>query len=672
MKKITTLHKILAVCGLLLLLVAAAMMKAKSFSGQAAADILAFLKSRPGCDAAAEKVDSGWAGVSLKNVAIKNQVNGQAIFTAEELSFSWSFLSFASGRAKLDEISLTAPRIILDKSAEKDEEAASAGEKIDASVLRDFFANSSRPGGAAILSFSQAGGRLAIENGALAIRENDAAAQPRDVLTAVSIKSDAFNPAAPSVFSAAAQFAPETSGLLRVTGEADLSSMVFNIETDAKKLDLAALVAFFSKDEHIDSGALTADFKAEINGSERIFLKGPYDVAELKFKGKQAAEPISVKGGMQVEINPAAGLFDFSETKLIFNEQEVELSGKLDLHGSPPSAVLSLKSPKLEIEKLGKLVSALPFGPRIERRVKFKSEPKSNSKSEPGDLAPMETGFENFPLPRRKSKPGSKNLTVDISVESLSFHGLTASDFSGKLSMAGGIADFVGKTQSQKDKRVKVNAIVDVKSQGMPYDAQVKADDFELADFFMEEDEPSKKITGSLSFLLENQGWLSTVDRNLVKIKASSRDGKVRNLHVLSELSETLKTIDSGVLRYSFLRCEAAIFDETANIQNFSLSAPGIQTSAMGSFGLADKALDMRVAAAIPEKVAVKVIKDKDLLEVASTVGGWTLIPLRLKGSFDRPKYVVDNDRLSAMAEPGGVDQDENIEPLDRDETGLP
>jgi len=672
MKKNTTLYKILAVCGLLLLLVAAAMMKARSFSGQAAADILAFLKSRPGCEASAEKVEPGFAGVSLKNVAIQKFDNGQAVFTAEELSFSWSFLAFSSGKAKLEEIGLTAPRIIINKSAgeeidSNEEEPNSAGEKIDASVLRDFFANIGQPGGIAALSFPQEGGRLTIKNGALAIRENDAAAQPRDVLTDVSIKSDAFNPATSSGFSAAAQFASESPCLLRVSGEADLSSMVFNIDMDVKRLDLAALSALFTKGEHLDSGALTAELKAEIKGSERIFLKGPYEVEELKFKGKQTAEPISIKGGMQVEINPAAGLFDFSETKLIYNGQELELSGKLDLHGSPTSAVFSLKSTKLEIEKLGELVSALPFGPRVVRRVELESEPKSK----PGTLAPMKIGFENFPLPQRKSKPGPKSLTVDVSVESLSFHGLTASDFSGELSIADGIADFVGKNQSQKDKRVKVNALVDVKSHGMPYNAQVEFDDFELSDFFMEEDEPSKSISGSLSLLLQAQGWLSTVDRNLVKIKASSRDGKVRNLPVLSELSETLKAIDSGVLRYSFLRCEAAIFDETASIQNFSLSAPGIQTSAMGSFGLADKALDMRVAAAIPEKLAVKVIKDQDLLQVASTVGGWTLIPLRLKGSFDRPRYVVDNDRLSAMAEPG-IDQDENMEPLDRDETGLP
>lgn len=637
MKKINKYHKILIFCGLLTAIAAAGAIKARNFSDQASGEVMTFLETKFRGAAAAKNIDLGLTNLRIKDLSVSNSTGEEIYFTAEEIYLSWNLASFFLGGATLKEIQLSKPKIILFELEEG---------SIDSSTLRELFAQNqgeSNNRGSAL--FAKATCFLKIKDGGLEKKQRGSKTEASKILTLVNVEAPAFNPNVLSSFNASAQIISEDKGTVEFSGEANLAASRFKLEAKIQNLDLPTAAKLFSQRQDIYAGTLKAALEIEISDAEPVLINGSFNATGLSLhenSPKQAA--LNIKGAALVEAHCTTGLLNISKLEINSDGQEFQLSGKIDSSGASPNIELKIASPRVEVEKLRRLIAALL--PQYDKTVNRRD-----------NLIP-----DRCSIPSRKITPNPFNLSAETSIEKLVYKGLQAEDFKGKITAANGLMEITTANAAQKERRAEGRAIIDIERVSMPFNAWLHAEDFELSNLLEEEGQPSNRISGTLTFSTESQGNLTYDEPLHTKIRANSRDGKMRNLPLLSGLYKTLGSPDPGAVRYYTLRGEADIYGETTKIKTISLSATNLQTTGTGTFKLKDKSLNLGVAAALPQKVASRAIQDKNILQNVSIEGGWAVIPLRLRGDLGKPRYAVDNDRLSAMSEPSFGENDRTEE----------
>jgi AsmA protein len=162
-----------------------------------------------------------------------------------------------------------------------------------------------------------------------------------------------------------------------------------------------------------------------------------------------------------------------------------------------------------------------------------------------------------------------------------------------------------------------------------------------------------KTMTGALAANVVAGGRGGDLKALGAEVHAEVRDGKLTNHPVTRDLARLFGVPEFERLSFDTLRADLVTEEGEARVERLVVRGPSLQAMGTGSIGLLDRSLDLRLAMAVPQRFAEKLIPNRTVLDAVTDSQGWAQVPLRLRGSLAEPAYGLDVEALGrAVSQP--------------------
>lgn len=587
------------------------------------------LEERLGRKVSFDSVSVGLTGFHLLGFDLRSAGAPAPLVAADGVEIAWRLMPLLSGTLEVDNVTLANPEIHIERlkdgtldiddlinkgasepSTEKSDESRSSGQ----------------------------GGEKGIDVAVRRISVVDARASFTDRMPAkpVSYSVEELNlevvelsNKAPFDFTLSAGFPTVGGAHLSAKGRIDPIGKAINTNINLSSLDLKSALGLVGESP-VSAGTLSMNL--DFSGRERRMgdLSGDIKVAGLILEeGGRRGVPTDISLSTKLSCPIDSHVITVEKLSMNAGGQALSCTGEFT-HGDRPDFNLSIESPSISVDKL---LAILP--------------PAADENSKPGGSNGSGTAAPKAAAP----SPIPVDGVVDLSI--------------GELLASGFKVERVKATAALKNSKVTVTPLAaelyggsfggilsaNLKEAGPPVNMDISMNGVQLSGLLGAVDgKLENSITGTLTGSVKGKAVGGDLEKLNVAFKTSSTEGKLYNHPAVLALASALKAPELEELNFYDLQMDGDASGGVANVTTGRLNGPDMRVELKGKAGLIDQKISFDLVAAVPEKIAKRLIGDRRVREALSDSQGWTKVPFKVRGSTSSPKLTLDESALGKSA----------------------
>lgn len=573
---------------------------------------------------------AGFTGIHLDGLDVRAEGAPEPLVAAEKILIRWDLWALLQRRVDLKEIRLVAPRIHLvrnpDGTLDIQDLLAAEGEtppaepqapKAEAAEAGEL------PVAVAIALFSLEHGRIAFE---------DRAAEPARtyVLDEVESRIRGFALDRPVPFELSAKLPLAAEGRFSVAGTLNPETRRVKAKLGIAAFDLPALRPVLGEGGLVPAaGVFSLDLDVEGTAGGPMTLAGTAGVKGLVLaRGNERGEPTDVRLDLAAALDPAQAVVDLSRFRAEVAGQSVDLTAKAGYGAAPPRVDFRLTSPELLADPF---LALLPPA---------------------GEGAPEEPAGAESPAPAEAKEPEAPPVDAvgDLEIGRLGAGGLALEGFRAHVELLGGKLTVKPLEAQVYGGKLQAATGADLTTPGPAFEADVTLAGTQLAKLLPALSPALENtMTGVVDLTAKASGRGGDLEALTADLQAEAKDGKILNHPLVQRFAELFKVKELETLNFYSLKLDAGAAEGVGTVRSLVLNGPDVQATGTGTVGLVDKALDLKLAVALPRRIAARLVRRDEVLDAITDEQGWSRVPLRLTGTTDAPTYGLDTEALARM-----------------------
>jgi AsmA protein len=569
----------------------------------------------------------GLTGLSLEGLDVRAEGAPEPLVSADLIRVRWDLWALLTGTVKVDEVRLVAPHIRVVRKADGTLDIAdllqpNAGAGAPESAAKpEPAAGGASPVAVVVALFSLEKGRVTFE---------DQTQKPPRVYTldAIDSRISDFALDRPVHYQLSARLPLAEAGRFSAEGTLNPSTRDVAAAVRIADFDLPALNPVLGGGPSFASGTFGLDLAVEVAGGEKVTARGK---AAAQGVTLAAAEQKGQQGDLSLELDASAdlpaGTARVAKLDLSAAGQEIHVQADVKGLKTRPRVDFRMDSPELRVDPITAL---LPPG-------------KGAAPPAPGESTSASSAGPPAAIP--------VDAFGDVRVGKLLAGGAVVEEVQAHISLDHGVLQVEPAGAKVYGGSLQLHSRADLQKNGPPFDAAVDLTGTQLAQLLAGLS-PSLKdtMTGVLGLSTQAQGLGGDLAALKSKTQAEAKDGKILNHPLLKKFAELFRAKEYETLNFYSLKADVETDKGVGQVKSVVFSGPNLQATATGTVGLIDRAVDLRLAVALPREIAARVVPEPQILDGVTDAQGWSRLPLRLSGTLDAPSYGLDAEGLKAAA----------------------
>lgn len=576
---------------------------------------------------------AGFTGIRLEGLDVRSEGAAEPLVSAGLIRVRWNLWALLRGTVQIDEVRLVEPRIRVVRLADGTLDIAdllARGEggprEVPAEAAPEAGRDPTREGGPVALAVAL----FSLENGRITFE--DQTRDPAGVYILDAIDSRLFDFALdrPVRFELSARLPLAEAGRFFAAGTLHPATGDAAARLTVAGFDLPALNPLLGEGTRFAGGTFALDLDAVLTGGSRATVQGSARVAGLELaSGAGAGQGIDLSVQIQAGADLAGGTAEFQRLDFRLGDQAVHAEAKVRGLQARPRVDFLLTSEELRVDPL---LALLPPG-----------EP-----APPGAIPAVE---KDAPSPAAKSSPVPVDAFGDVRVARLLVGGGVVEALQAHVELEKGVLKVEPAGAQLYGGTLRLSTRAELENPGPPFAAGLDLAGTQLAEL-LAAFRPALKdtATGTLGLSLQAQGVGGDLATLRSRTQAEAKDGKILNHPLAKNLAALFQVKELETLNFYSFRADVETAEGVGQVKSLVFSGPNLQATATGTVGLTDRALDLRLAVALPRELAARLVREPNILAAVTDAQGWSRLPLRLKGTVDAPSYGLDADGLKGAA----------------------
>lgn len=236
------------------------------------------------------------------------------------------------------------------------------------------------------------------------------------------------------------------------------------------------------------------------------------------------------------------------------------------------------------------------------------------------------------------------NLKLQLAIQHLIYQGIAAENLTGQVRVLDNRVQLDELQLSLAEGRVQLDGEMQLHTRGWPYSGQLKAQQVELgrlADVLLPKGKGS--ISGLLDLAGPFEGLAGVADVSTAvqtRVEFDLRNGEIKGSPLFAEMAAFLANPELELLGFSRFYGQIDL-DKGQGILNARLESRKAVFIPQGTFSLAGP-IDMKLETHLAPQMFKRTGLSGNELKYLQDDQGWTLLPLRVKGRYDRPRMSLD------------------------------
>jgi len=566
----------------------------------------------------------GLTGIELEGLDVRAEGAAEPLVAADRIRVRWNLWALLRKRIEVEEVRLVRPRIHLlrrsDGTLDIDDLLAPDGEPSGAGDAPE----ASKPAEAppvAVALFS-------IEDGRIAFEDRSADPPRTYVLDEVESRVSGFSLGRPVPFALSAKLPLASQGRFSVEGTLHPTTRQVDARLRVEKFDLPALSSLMGGEGvRFAAGVFSLDLGVKGTAGAALTVGGTAGVKGLVLaRGSRRGEPADVSVDLSMTVDPTKAEVAFSRFQAEAAGQRVSLTGRARYGAEPFRVEFRLTSPELRADPF---LALLP--PSEEAAGTAAAAPAAGTHEEPPPEVPVEA-------------------KGDVEIGRLEAGGLAVEPFQAHVELAGGRLRVDPLRAGVYEGELAAILDVDLAEPGPAFEAEVNLDGTRLGKLLPAISPGlANTVTGVLSLSARLSGRGGDPEALAADVRAEAKDGRILNHPLVDRFAELFRVKELRTLNFYTLKLDAGAQDGVGTVRSLVLRGPDAQATATGTLGLVDRRLDLRVAVAVPRRLAGRLVRRAEVLDALTDEQGWSKVPLRLSGTLEDPSYGLDTEALARM-----------------------
>ncbi len=570
----------------------------------------------------------GLTGIELEGLDVRAEGADEPLVAAEHIRVRWNLWSLLRKEIEVKEVRLVRPRIRVVRRADgtldiDDLLEPAEGEAPPGPPARTPERAGGPPVAVAVALFSVEGGRIAFE---------DQSADPPHtyVLDEVESRVSGFSLDRPVPFTLSAKLPLTAQGRFSVEGTLHPTTRKMDARLRVGGFDLPVLAPLMGGEGvRFAAGVFSMDLGVKGTAGAALVVGGTAGVEGLVLARRgRTGEPtdVSVDLSMTLNLNPAKAEVDLSKLDAEAAGQRLSLTGRARYGAEPFRVEFRLASPELRAAPFLAL-----FPPGEEETGTAAGAPAAGANEGPPPEVPVEA-------------------KGDVEIGRLEAGGLAVEPFQAHVELKGGKLRIDPLRAGVYEGELAAAVGVDLAAPGPEFEAEVSLDGTRLGKMLPAVSPGlANTVTGVLSLSARVSGRGGDLEALAADVRAEARDGRILNHPLVDRFAELFRVKELRTLNFYTLKLDAGAQGGVGTVRSLVLRGPDAQATATGTLGLMDRRLDLRVAVAVPRRVAGRLLRRAEVLDALTDEQGWSKVPLRLSGTLEDPSYGLDTEALARM-----------------------
>ncbi|GAB4281761.1 MAG: hypothetical protein Kow0092_36950 [Deferrisomatales bacterium] len=562
---------------------------------------------------------AGVTGLHLDGLDVRAEGAPEPLVAAEALRIRWNLWALVTGKVEVDEVRLVEPRIHLvrlpDGSLDIDDLLGGGPAEGEAPPAA---APGEGPGVEVAVAL------ISMERGRISFEDRTRTPARTYVLDEIASRVTELSLDRPFRYELTATLPLAEAGRFSAEGTVDPATRDVAARLRVEGFDLPALNREIEGATRFSGGTLGADFQVELGGGRRAAVEGEVRIDGLALAaGSATGQPADLSVELAAAADLPAGTAELTRLDLQVAGQRAHAEGRASGLGARPRLDVKITSEELRVDPLTALLPPAPEGTAVP--------------AEPTAAA----GPAAVPL----------DLFGDLAVGRLLAGGVEVEDFAAKVALEDGVLRVEPAGAKVYGGALDLKLRAELERPGPPFETRVGLDGTQVGALLAGVSPALENtMTGTLEMQLEAQGRGGDLEALRSQAKAEAKDGKLLNHPLVQGFARLFQVKELETINFYSLKADVETAEGNGRLHSLILNGPNVQATGKGTFGLVDRQLDLQLAVALPRRIAAKVVPDARTLDAVTDAEGWTRLPLRLRGTFDRPAYGLDAEALARAA----------------------
>lgn len=576
---------------------------------------------------------AGFTGIRLAGLDVRSEGAAEPLVSAGLIRVRWNLWKLLQRTVQIDEVRLVEPRIRVVRLADGTldiDDLLGRGESPPREAPAEVPPEAGRPEprgdrvvGFAVTLFSLQNGRITFE---------DRARDPAGVYVLDAIDSRLFDFALdrPTRFELSARLPLAEAGRFSLAGTVHPATGDTAAKVAVTGFDLPGLNPLMGDGLRFAGGTFGLDLDVALSGGSHGTVQGSARVDRLALASRAGAGPATdVVLDLDAVADLAGGTAEVRRLDLRAGEQTVRAEAKVQGLHTRPRVDFVLGSEELRVDPL---LALLPPG-------------------EPATPGAVPAEGKGAPTPAAEPSPIPVDAFGDVRIGRLLVGGGVVEALQARVELEKGVLKVEPTGAQLYGGTLQLRTRAELEKPGPPFTAGVDLVGTQLTQL-LEAFAPAFKdtLTGTLGLSLRAQGLGGDLTTLRSQTQAEAKDGKILNHPLAKNLATLFQVKELETLNFYSLRAEVETAEGVGQVKSLVLSGPNLQATAVGTVGLTDRALDLRLAVALPRELAARLVREPNTLNAVTDAQGWSRLPLRLRGTLDAPSYGLDADGLKGAA----------------------
>ncbi len=484
--------------------------------------------------------------------------------------------------------------------------------------------------------------KIGIRNGTLNWEDRTLLPVYKASLTSLQVDVTNFSLKAPFAFKAQARFKRKKEATVATKGTMNLKEKEIQGTATITSLDLQDIAPYLYQYRQdapaIVSGTGNLTLQLSTKGWTIWHVEEKLTLTSLILsKQRQKSPPINADLTAIATLDRDKGLFHLKELEGKILNSDFTLTGTLKGWKGTASPVgsFSFTSNKMDVDTLLGLGGILALS-----KQKNDNTPRPTPSPIPRKKSPQKKGKK---LPN-VSIPSLPRLTIRASIHLLTFHGMKIEEVNAKALTKNTVVIIDPFTANLYGGTIKGKAHIDLQGGLLSIRKEVSLKDIGIAPLLADMNPHGKeKFSGQFFGNAKGEGIIGATSTYMGDISFHIERGEIQNVTFLEMAAGIMKLPSLAHLKFDVLDGKARIANKKIDILSTRAKGKDIAITTHGTVGF-DKKMNLHATMRLPYKVVRKGLgKRSDLFKDTTDSAGkkWSIIPLKIKGTFEHPKVAI-------------------------------
>jgi uncharacterized protein involved in outer membrane biogenesis len=564
---------------------------------------------------------AGLTGIYLDGLSIRAQGAEQPLVAAGTIQVRWDLFRLLTGTLDVKEVRLLEPHLhvvrLPDGALDIDDLLAPT------EAEGRPHAESSRPAPTTEGSIALAVALFSLEKGRVSFEDRTKTPWQTYTLDQIDSRVRDISLDRPFNYELSARLPLTETGRFRAEGTVDPVARAMRAKVSVQDLDMPSLNAVMTGGTRFTGGVLGVDLDVEAGGAGNVGLDGTVALNGLALtRGEVTGKAADVELAVEATADFGPGIVKVPKLELRVDDQAVHLELTASRIAARPRIEFLVEADDLSVDALTAL---LPAG--------------------------KETGAAGKETAAEKAATVPVDALGDLRFAKVRAGGLTVEEFNAHVEVVDGRLTVEPAGARLYGGALTLSAKAGLEQAGPPFDARVSMSDVQVGQFLGAlNPRLADTMTGVLVLAAASSGRGGDLAELRSRVQAEAKNGKILNHPLVQNFAQMFKVKEYETLNFYSVKADIETAEGTGQVKSLVLNGPNLQATGTGTIGLIDRSVDLRMALAVPEKIAAKVVPEQNTLEAITDKDGWARLPMSLKGSLQEPAYGLDKEALIKAA----------------------